>query len=371
MNQDYLRLAQNLVKHSCAVQKGQRVLIEQACVDPEFVVALIEQVHLAGGIPFVHNFVPEISKALMLCTDTQRAQLLASFDLPKMQAMDTYISIGGSHNVFENSDVPTMNLQTYAQYYSQPVHIEERVNNTNWVILRWPTPAFAQSAGLSTNAFKDMFFKVCTLDYGKMSAAMDALVQRLQRTNFVRITAPGTDISFSIAGVPAIKCAGKNNIPDGEVFTAPIKNSVNGTITYNIPTLENGTRFDNICFVVQDGKIISATAGNQTQKLNQILDTDEGARFFGEFALGVNPHITQPILDILFDEKMCGSIHLTPGSCYTEAPNGNQSAVHWDLVLCQLPQFGGGEIFFDGELVRKDGRFVTPDLLALNPENLI
>lgn len=368
---NYRKFAKVLVEYSCSVQKGEKVLIDQSCVDPEFLVVLIEEVKKAGGIPFVWNSVPEVSKALLCGMTEEYAKLKTKFDLPIMKEMDAYISIGGSQNIFETSDVPSENMKIYSQLYVQPVHYDERVNHTKWIISNWPTPALAQSANISTQAYKDIFFKVCTLDYGKMSLAMDKLVERMQKTDKVRIVGQGTDLTFSIKGQPAIKCDGKNNIPDGEVFTGPIKNSLNGTIKYNIPSVYHGKRFDDVCFKIKDGKIIEATANGNEKALNEILDTDDGARFFGEFAIGVNPYITKPMLDILFDEKICGSIHLTPGSCYDEAPNGNTSAIHWDLVLCQTEEYGGGEIYFDDVLIRKNGRFVVADLQGLNPENLI
>ena len=227
----------------------------------------------------------------------------------------------------------------------------------------------AQQAGMSTDAFEEFYFNVCNLDYSKMDRAMDALEKRLNSTDKVRIVGPGTDLTFSIKGIGSKKCSGKRNIPDGEIYTAPVKDSVNGVITYNAPSVENGFKFENVSLTFKDGKIIDTTA-NDNKKLNAILDTDEGSRYVGEFALGVNPYITKPMGDILFDEKISGSIHFTPGCCYDDCYNGNISALHWDLVLIQTKEYGGGEIYFDGELIRKDGIFVAEDLLVLNPENL-
>ena len=288
-----------------------------------------------------------------------------------MQDMDAYICLRGSKNPFELGDIPSEQADLYRKHFIKPVHFEERVNNTKWVLANWPTPSLAQSANMSTDRYTDLFFKVCNLNYSKMSKAMDNLVKLMQKTDMVRIISPNTDICFSIKNQPAIKCAGENNIPDGEVFTAPLKNTINGVITFNMPTTYDGIKFENICLTVVDGKITNATASGNVRQLNEILDTDEGARFFGEFAIGVNPYITQPTGDILFDEKMCGSIHLTPGDSYEECPNGNNSAIHWDMVLCQLEEFGGGDIYFDNKLIRRNGIFVIEELKNLNPENLI
>ena len=160
------------------------------------------------------------------------------------------------------------------------------------------------------------------------------------------------------------------NIPDGEVYTAPVKNSVNGFITYNTPSIQSGVTYENIRLEFVKGKIVNATA-NDTEKLNKVLDTDEGARYIGEFAIGVNPYITTPMKDTLFDEKIKGSFHFTPGNSYDDAFNSNHSAIHWDLVCIQTPEYGGGEIWFDDCLIRKDGFFVISELEGLNPQNLL
>ena len=267
------------------------------------------------------------------------------------------------------SDVPEAQLKSHAEHVVGPVHIQERVSNTKWCILRYPNYAMAQAANMSTAAFEEFYFNVCNLDYGKMDQAMDPLVALLESTKAVRIVGPGTDLTFSIEGIGVVKCAGKRNIPDGEVYTAPVKDSVNGYITYNTPSLYQGFTYENIRFEFKDGQIIKATA-NDTERINHVLDTDPGARYIGEFALGVNPYILTPMKDTLFDEKIMGSFHFTPGSAYDQADNGNRSSVHWDLVSIQRPEYGGGEIYFDGVLIRKDGQFVLPELEGLNSENL-
>jgi len=371
MISNYEKLATTLVDYSCKIKKGEKVLIEQKEIDPDFIIALIKKIRSVGGYPFVINENEMISRELLFDTDETYAKLKTKYILPIMQDMDAYIGLRGSDNIFENSDVPPEQMALNNKFYVDPVHFKERVNNTKWVLLRWPNSAMAQNAGLSTKAFEKIFFNVCTLDYSKMDKAMDSLVAYMQKTDKVKIVSPNTNLSFSIKGQPAIKCSGSSNIPDGEVFTGPIKHSINGIITYNIPTLYDGIRFDNVSLTIKDGKIIKAVSNVNSLKLNNILDTDEGARYFGEFAIGVNPYITKPILDILFDEKMCGSFHFTPGNCYDESYNGNKSAIHWDMVLCQLPEYGGGEMYFDDMLIRKDGKFVVKELELLNPEFLI
>ena len=362
-------LAKNLINYSCALKKGEKVLIEAKGIDYMLVTALVEEAYKVGAYPFVEMFDNRVSRALLLGQTEEHAKLKAKYASFRMAEMDAYIGIRGGENCNENADVPDDKIQIDSEFYSHPVHHELRVKKTKWVVLRYPNQAMAQLAGMSTDAFEDFYFNVCNLDYSKMDKAMDALKVRLDKADKVRIVAKDTDISFSIKGIGSTKCSGERNIPDGEIYTAPVKDSVNGVITYNAPSVENGFKFENVSLTFKDGKIIKATA-NDNQKVNAIFDTDEGARYVGEFAFGVNPYIEKPMGDILFDEKISGSIHFTPGACYDDAYNGNESAVHWDLVLIQTKEYGGGEIYLDGELIRKDGLFVTDDLLCLNPENL-
>ena len=363
------KLSRQLIRYSCALEKGQRVLIEGFGADANFVTALVREAYAVGAEPIVVLRDDAVQRALITGGSREKWEAEAVLDAARMRKVQAYIGIRAGQNSYELSDVPPEKQRLYQLYYSKPVHGEIRVPDTKWVVLRYPTPSMAQLAETSVEAFEDHYFDVCTLDYARMSRAMDALVKRLENTNDVRIVGPGTDLRFSIQGLPAIKCDGKCNIPDGEVYTAPVKTSVNGVIQYNTPSLYRGRVFENTRLVFENGKIVEATSSD-TERSSRIFETDEGARYVGELAIGVNPYITRAIKDTLFDEKIAGSIHFTPGNSYDECPNGNKSAIHWDLVLIQTPEYGGGEIYFDGELVRKDGLFVTDDLNPLNPENL-
>ena len=363
------KLASVLVNYSVSLKKGEKCLIEAFDIDSELVKALVEQVYNAGGYPFVQIRNNSITRSIINGADENLIKCMTDYDSYIMKDMDAYIGIRGGDNAFELSDVNSDANNLYQGVYSKQVHHELRVKGTKWVVLRYPNPAMAQLAGMSTEAFEDYYFNVCTLDYSKMDKAMDSLGALIDKTDKVRIVAKDTDISFSIKGIGHKKCSGSCNIPDGEIYTAPVKNSVNGVITYNAPSIKSGLKFENVRLEFKDGKIINATS-NYTQKLNEFLDIDEGARYVGEFAFGVNPFITTPMGDILFDEKISGSIHFTPGSCYDDCDNGNQSALHWDFVLIMTKEYGGGEIYFDDVLIRKDGIFVLPELECLNPEYL-
>ena len=364
-----LKLAKNLVHYSCSVKKGENVLIEAVGGNDDLTRALIKEVYAAGGVPFLWVSYRAFDRELLLHATKEQLELRAKTDALTMSNMQAFIGIRGGDNSSDLADVPAEKMNDYMKYYWTPVHGEIRVPKTKWVVLRYPTPAMAQQANMSTEAFEDYYFNVCCLDYAKMDKAMDSLKALMERTDRVRLVAPGTDLRFSIKGLPAIKCAGTCNIPDGEVYTAPVRESVNGVIAYNTPSLENGFTYTDIRFEFKDGKIIKATS-NDNARINKQLDTDEGARYVGEFAIGVNPYVTWPMKDTLFDEKIAGSFHFTPGACYDECDNGNKSSQHWDLVLIQTPEYGGGEIYFDDVLIRKDGLFVLPELECLNPDNL-
>ena len=363
------KLADVLVNHSCKVKKGEKVMIEAFGIPSELVKEVVNKVYDAGGYPFVYLRDYSVLRSTIGRANEEYCKLWAKYDGFAMDDMDCYIGIRGGDNSCEMGDIPAEQNGYYERVYSYPVHHKKRVCNTRWVVLRYPTPSMAQMSGKSTEAFEDFYFDVCTMDYDKMDNAMDALKSLMDKTDKVRLVAPGTDLSFSIKGLPALKCAGECNIPDGEVYTAPVKNSVNGVITYNAPSMQQGLKHENVRLVFNDGKIVEATS-NYTEQINKIFDTDDGARYVGEFAIGVNPYINHPMGDILFDEKIAGSIHFTPGCCYDDCDNGNRSGIHWDLVLVMTKEYGGGEIYFDGKLIRKDGLFVLPELEALNPENL-
>jgi aminopeptidase len=356
-------LAQLLVEYSIRLKRNEAVLIEAFDTPDEMTIALIRAARKVGGIPFVQTQHARVNRALALEVSDRQLNLLASHELSRMKKMDAYIAVRGSNNITELSDVPPEKMKLLAKKM-RPVQ-DQRVKKTKWVVLRWPTPSMAQLAGMSTEAFEDFYFEVCTLDYRRLQPGMKALKRLMEKTDRVEIKGPDTDLRFSIKGIPAVICGGDRNIPDGEVFSCPVKDSVEGQVTFNAPSIYQGIGFDAIRLEFKNGRIVDATS-NETRKLNKILDSDPGARYIGEFSLGFNPRVLQPMRDILFDEKIAGSFHFTPGQAYEEADNGNRSQVHWDMVNIQRPEYGGGEIYFDGKLIRRDGEFLPKQLRSLN-----
>lgn len=365
------RLAQLLTGHSTRLTKEDTVLIHAFDIPDEAVAELVRVAHQAGAKVAVRLENTAVRRQLLLGMTEDNAKIIADVESAEMDRMTAYIAIRGGGNYAELSDVPTDTQQMWQRVYAVPVVFERRVPKTKWVVLRWPSPGMAQQAGMSTAAFENFYFDVCTMDYDKMAKACAPLKDLMDKTDVVRLVGPGTDLTFSIKDIGSVPCVGLRNIPDGECFSCPVRESAEGEVTYNTVSLYHGTEFNNVRYVVKAGKIVEATAGEHTAKLNEILDTDEGARYFGEWSLGFNPYILHPMKDTLFDEKIAGSFHLTPGNAY-EGPggNGNKSAVHWDKVVIQRPEYGGGEVWFDGVLVRKDGLFVLPELQGLNPDQL-
>ncbi len=363
------RLARLIVEHSVRLAPGEAVLIEAYDLADGLVLDLVEAAQAAGALPLVHLRSNAVLRAQLLRATEPQLALQGAVEKFQMERVQAYVGIRAAGNAAELADVPPDRMELHQRLVSQPVHLDHRVNHTKWVVLRYPNAAMAQMANMSTEQFEEFYYRVCTMDYPRMSEAMEPLKRRMDATDRVHLKGPGTDLRFSIRGIGAVKCEGRRNLPDGECFTAPVRDSVEGTIRYNTPSLYLGTTYEGIRLTFEGGRIVQAE-GTPQDRLDRVLDSDEGARHVGEFSLGFNPWITRPMKDTLFDEKIAGSLHFTPGQAYALADNGNRSKVHWDLVLIQTPEYGGGEVWFDGELIRKDGRFVAPDLAGLNPERL-
>lgn len=359
------KLAKLLVEYSVKLQKGESCLINAVDVPTSMTEALIKAVYDAGGYPVVNIWNQRIERAMVENASKESLEAWAEVDTYRMKQMDAFIGIRGIANVRELATIPAQS-NLASTYYNIPVHMKTRLSYTKWVVLRYPTEIMAMQGGMGTREFEDFFYKVCTeVDYEAMAKAMAEAKTFLDTVDQVHIIAPGTDLKFSVKGMGWIPCAGEMNIPDGEIYSCPVKDSVNGTIAYNTASTYHGHQFKDVRFTFKDGKIVEAHSDDDAL-INEILDIDEGARYIGEFALGCNPGIMNPMDNILFDEKIYGSIHFTPGNAYEDCDNGNKSAVHWDLVQIQRGEYGGGEMYFDGELVRKDGVFVHPKLTCLN-----
>ena len=366
------KLAENILKNSVELKKGEKIYIEAFSESTKDL--FNEFIRIAakmGATPFYFYNDNSFVKNLVENSNPNQIEQYAKWHAGLMDEMDCYVAVRGYDDLFALSDIAPAKMKAYNQIYYNMVHFDRRIAKTRWCVMRYPNDTMAAVSKMSRKALEDFFFEACLVDYKKMGKAMKPLKDLMDKTDKVRIKGPNTDLEFSIKGLKAIVCDGKMNIPDGEVYTAPVKNSINGHIQFNTDTVYGGTFYSNVYLEFKDGKVIKAESRANNDKLQKQINVDEGARYMGEFAIGVNPYIRKEMLDILFDEKIACSLHMAIGNSYSdETFNGNRSSVHWDLVLIQDKAHGGGEIWFDDKLVRKDGLFVLPELKKLNPGNL-
>ena len=359
------KLAKIITNHSIKVKEKDRVLITYQSVEAmPLVKAIVKEVLNNKGMVDtdyqdgdINNYINENLTLDEIDVKTKKLKF-------EVENYDCFVRI-----CYCNSDYYDKNMNKDMKrklMESLEPYKEIRVNERRWVLLNYPSIVDSFKAHMTPEEFYNFSLDTMTVDYDKMYEDTKPLKELMEKTDKVRITGTDTDISFSIKGIPAIICSGEFNIPDGECFTAPVKDSINGVIKYNTPSPYRGKVFHGVTLEFENGKIIKATCDEDDEELNKIFDSDEGARYVGEFSIGTNPMIKYPMGDILFDEKIIGSIHFTPGCCYDEAPNGNSSSIHWDMVLIQREDFGGGNIYFDDVLIRENGLFVIDELKHLN-----
>lgn len=365
MDERISKLSNTIVNYSLQVKENDKVLITIENTDCNILVKqLIKDIIKNNGIVDVRIIDNELNSLIM---ENANDGILNNMTLIKQFEVDNYdcfIKIRYTENEYESKNILQ---ETYKKLGEKTKEIDDiRINERRWVLLNYPSVIDAYKAHMKTEEFYNYAFDVMTVDYKKMGELIEPLKELMEKTDKVHITGPGTDLTFSIKDIPAIPCCGDSNIPDGEIFTAPVKESVNGYITYNTPSPYQGNIYNNIRLEFRNGAIVNCSCSESDEELKKIFETDKGAKYVGEFALGINPSITEPMGDILYDEKIMGSLHFTPGRCYGEAPNGNTSSIHWDLVLIQTPEYGGGEIYFDDVLIRKDGKFTLNELQGLN-----
>lgn len=366
------QLAENILKNSVQLKKGEKIYIEAfGASTKDFFNELIKKTIKLGAVPFYFYNDVSFEKSLIEGASEKQIEDYTAIHKRLMEDADCYVAVRGYDDAFALSDVSAKSMDMFGKIFQEQVHMRTRLPKTRWCVLRWPNTSMAAMSRMSLKQFEDFYFDACLLDYRKMGKAMLPLKELMDKTENVHIKGNDTDLTFSLKGIKAIVCDGKMNIPDGEVYSAPVKDSINGYVQFNTDTMYDGVFYSNIRLEFKNGRIVTGTSLVNNDKFQKMLDLDDGSRYMGEFALGVNPYITHPILDILFDEKTCGSFHMAIGNSYEdETNNGNKSSIHWDLVKIQTLEHGGGEIWFDNKLIRKDGLFVLPELKGLNPQNL-
>lgn len=363
------KLATLLVNHSLGVRPGWLVSVEGPAAASPLLLAVYREVLAAGGHPRIQVGLEESLPLLLENGTAEQISHLSSADMHLVEEFDARVRVLGSGNTRLLSGVDKGRFANYRKAH-QPL-LERTMERTadgdfHWVGTLYPTAAHAQEAGMSLADYEEFVWGAGHLHlddpaayWRDLSKAHEVLVERLSRATEMRVIAPDTDLRMSVAGRTWIGCAGELNFPDGEVFTAPVEGSVEGEIRYRTPTLYNGVLVRDIRLRFEGGRVTEASAAEGEDHLHALIDMDEGARVPGEIAIGTNYGIQRHTLNILFDEKIGGTVHMALGAGYPESGSTNKSALHWDMI-CDLRQ--GGEIQLDGETVSRDGRFTLPGL---------
>lgn len=364
------QLTRTLIGHSLRLRGGESVLIEAFDLpDDRLLRHLVRGAARVGATPLVQSWTTPLLRDLIQGAGDDQVRRWAEADRRRMEGVEAYLSIRGACNPFEWAGLGPAALNRYNDLYLRPVHWDLRIPTKRWCLLKVPGPASAQAAGLSLDRFETLFWEAVVLDFPRLRAALDPLAARLRAATEVRVVAPETDLRFRLGGLPAVPCAGERNLPDGEVFTAPVVDSVEGTIRFNARTYYQGVAFDGIGLEFAGGRVTRADCrAGDVDRLRRILDADDGAARVGEWAIGCNPRLDVAVGDPIYDEKIAGSHHLALGFAYPEADNGNRSRIHWDLVQILTRKAGGGRIELDGEPLLVDGLFLDPAFQGLNPQ---
>ena len=359
------RLADVLVNYSVGVTKDQVVRISGPPVGQPLVVELYRAVLAAGGHPVVRMAPEELEEVLLKHGSDEQLRFVNPIQKFEYERIDASIGLWGEENTkaLSNVDPKRIGMNQAARKPLLETFMKRSAEGTlRWVGTQFPTQGAAQDAEMSLAEYEDFVFSAGKLDRPDPVAAWKAVSERQQRlTDFLNgkrdyrvVAANGTDVTLSVAGMKWINCDGHHNFPDGEVFTGPVVDSVNGTIRFSFPAVHHGREVDGVRLVFRNGKVVEASADKGEEFLISMLDTDAGSRFLGECAIGTNYDITRYTKNTLFDEKIGGTVHFALGAGYPETGNRNESGLHWDMVV-DLRQ--GGYIEVDGVKVNVDGKF--------------
>lgn len=354
MDKRWQQVADLLVNYSTAVQPGERVMIAMGEVESyPLVHAVYEAVIQAGGFPQVQFLSESLRHLVMKHGNEAQIEWAPEIEAYGMTWADVYLGLRGAYNLYEHADIPSTILAANQRAMGEVSTL--RWQQTRWCLVRVPNAAFAQQAETDLETVTDMFFDACLLDWPTRSRQWQQLAGHLNQGSHIRLVGKGTDLSFSLAGRRWAVLDGKLNLPDGEIFTAPVEDSVNGYITFELPGVLGGRLIPHIHLAWQAGELIEASASEQNDYLHQILATDTGARRIGEFGIGLNPHVTRFCKDILLDEKIGGTVHIALGRAYPECGGVNQSAIHWDIIKDLRQE---GVLYLDGVAVMEAGRWL-------------
>ncbi len=358
------RLASLMVNYSNAIKAGELVSINGPLSAEPLLEALYRKCLEAGALPVCDIEAPWLQEALLRHGSKKQLGFIPEWRLTQAEKIDCLFRVIAETNTRYLSGIDPSRQQQRMKGVKplrDILHHRMSDGSLRWCLTLFPTEAYAQDAEMSLTEFEDFVYRACHVDlqdpvaaWKKVQRNQEKMVQFLNGTKKIRIVAKDTDLSFSVQGRTWINCCGTENMPDGEVFTGPVENSAEGTILYSFPACHNGREIENVHLTFKKGKVIQAHASKNEDYLNKMLDLDEGARYLGEFAFATNRGIQRFTRNILFDEKIGGTVHLALGASYPESGGVNKSVLHWDMI-CDLRK--AGKVYVDGKLFLKDGEF--------------
>lgn len=362
------RLAGLLVEHSTQVRPGHRVVIEAEPVAEPLVKALARRILRAGGHPHPLITLPSLDALYLAEANPDQLDFVPTFQRLAYETFEARIRIQSSSNTKALSRVDearAVRRQKALLPILQTQMERGAREELRWVTTIFPTEAYAQDAEMSLAEYEDLVYRACHVDDGAsdptavwrgIRADQARILEAIEGHDRVVVRGPHCDLTLSILGRTFKNSHGLHNMPDGEIYTGPVEESVEGWVRFTYPAIWQGRDVDGVELRFEGGRVVHATAGKNEAFLLKMLDTDAGARRLGEFAIGTNPGLQRHTRNILLDEKIGGTIHMALGAGYPETGSVNRSAIHWDMI-CDM--HGGGEIMVDGEVVYRDGAFVT------------
>lgn len=359
------KLAEMMVRYSVNIQPGERVGIRGSSVAEPLIVEIYKQVILAGGYPYMMVNLPRTQEIFYKYANQEQLTYIHQPVRTVYETYDALISVMADQNTRALSNVEPEKMVTVSQAsrdLSRAFMQRSAKGELKWTLTLFPTNAHAQDADMSLGEYEDFVYSACMPDlndpvgyWRNFSNRQARIIDWLKGKKNIHVIGKETDLTLSVDGRTFINCDCHNNVPDGEIFTGPVENSANGTVYFSYPAIYGGREVVGVRLWFENGKVVKATADKNEDFLQKTLDTDEGARFLGEFAIGTNEGITRFTHEILFDEKIGGSFHMAVGAGYPETGSVNDSAIHWDMI-CDLRD--GGEIWADEELLYRNGKFV-------------
>lgn len=344
--------ASMLVNHSMRVDKGDKVMITGGITAAPLMEELVRHALRAGGFPVVLPTWDALARIQMSESSLEQLSTVTDVEDKLLTSFDCAVFLRAPENTRSMTDLSPERMMAHArarQSYNAHLH-----RNVRWVTCNYPCQALAQDADMPLEQYADFVYESCLIDWKQTEAYMTRIKSVFDSANLVRLVGPKTDLSFSIAGREGIICAGLKNMPDGEVFYAPVEDSAEGYIAYDFPAIFQGREVEGVHLRFSGGRVTDVAASKGEDFLLQVLETDPGARRLGEFGIGCNFGITSFSRDILFDEKIGGTVHLAMGRAYEESGGSNKSAVHWDMIKDLRT---AGRIELDGQIVQENGEF--------------